>query len=149
MGLCPPLSRATATELCDRASAPEAALGQSRTAQQMVTTALNGLGKKSSLIVDSLKNSLLSLGPRLIRFPMRRKGRQAQNEVSRPPLKKSRVAPAQQGLVALCTYRRSTNASVWKSPRQRWLLNGNVLEKCMMVFSRFMRFKVCPIFDII
>jgi short-subunit dehydrogenase len=63
MGLCP---GTTATELFDRASAPEAALGKPRTAQQVVTTALNGLDKKRSLIVDGLKNSLLSLGPRLI-----------------------------------------------------------------------------------
>jgi len=63
MGLCP---GTTATQLFDRANAPEAALGPSRTPEQVVATALVGLDKRRSLIVDGLKNSLLSHGPRLI-----------------------------------------------------------------------------------
>lgn len=63
MGLCP---GTTATQLFDRAVAPEAALGKARTAEQVVATALNGLDKKRSLVVDGLKNRLLSHGPRLI-----------------------------------------------------------------------------------
>lgn len=63
IGLCP---GTTATELFDRAVAPEAALGKPRTAEQVVITALAGLDKKRSLVVDGLKNSLLSHGPRLI-----------------------------------------------------------------------------------
>lgn len=63
MGLCP---GTTATQLFDRASAPEAALGPSRTPEQVVATALAGLAKRRSLIVDGMKNTLLSHGPRLI-----------------------------------------------------------------------------------
>ncbi len=63
MGLCP---GTTATQLFDRASAPEAALGKPRTPEQVVATALAGLDRKRSLVVDGLKNSLLSHGPRLI-----------------------------------------------------------------------------------
>ncbi|QDT56994.1 NADP-dependent 3-hydroxy acid dehydrogenase YdfG [Caulifigura coniformis] len=63
MGLCP---GTTATELFERASAKEAALGTPRSADQVVTTALRGLDRRRSLIVDGLKNSLLSHGPRLI-----------------------------------------------------------------------------------
>ncbi len=63
LGLCP---GNTATELFDRASAPEAALGKPRTVEQVVATALNGLDKKRSLVTDGLKNSLLTHGPRLI-----------------------------------------------------------------------------------
>jgi short-subunit dehydrogenase len=63
MGLCP---GTTATELFDRASAKEAALGKPRTSEQVVATALRGLDRRKSLVVDGLKNSLLSHGPRLI-----------------------------------------------------------------------------------
>lgn len=63
MGLCP---GTTETELFTRASAPEAALGKPRTANQVVQTALAGLDRNRSLVVDGLKNSLLSHGPRLI-----------------------------------------------------------------------------------
>ncbi|HEY0981570.1 SDR family NAD(P)-dependent oxidoreductase [Schlesneria sp.] len=63
MALCP---GTTATELFDRAVAPEAALGKPRTAADVVKTALAGLDRKRSLVVDGLKNSLLSYGPRLI-----------------------------------------------------------------------------------
>lgn len=63
MGLCP---GTTATELFDRAAAPEASLGKARTAEQVVATALVGLDRKRSLVIDGLKNSLLSHGPRLI-----------------------------------------------------------------------------------
>jgi short-subunit dehydrogenase len=63
MGLCP---GTTATQLFDRAAAPEAALGKPRSPEQVVATALAGLDKRRSLIVDGLKNSLLSHGPRLI-----------------------------------------------------------------------------------
>lgn len=63
MCLCP---GTTATELFDRATAPEASLGKARTPEQVVATALSGLDKKRSLIIDGLKNSLLSHGPRLI-----------------------------------------------------------------------------------
>jgi short-subunit dehydrogenase len=63
MGLCP---GTTATQLFDRAAAPEAALGKPRTAEQVVATALTSLDKKRSLVVDGRKNSLLSHGPRLI-----------------------------------------------------------------------------------
>jgi short-subunit dehydrogenase len=63
VGLCPGTTR---TELFDRASAPEAALGPMRTPEQVVATGLAGLEKGKSLIVDGLKNSLLSHGPRLI-----------------------------------------------------------------------------------
>jgi len=61
--LCP---GTTETELFTRASAPEAALGRARHVDQVVQTALSGLDKKRSLIVDGLKNTLLSLGPRVI-----------------------------------------------------------------------------------
>ncbi len=63
LGLCP---GTTATELFDRADATEAALGKPRTSEQVVATALAALDKKRSLVVDGLKNSLLSHGPRLI-----------------------------------------------------------------------------------
>jgi uncharacterized protein len=63
MALCP---GTTATQLFDRAAAPEAALGKPRTAEQVVATALAGLDRRRSLVVDGLKNSLLSHGPRLI-----------------------------------------------------------------------------------
>lgn len=63
MGLCP---GTTTTELFTRAVAPEAALGKPRTVEQVVATALSGLEKKRSLVVDGLKNSLLTLGPRLV-----------------------------------------------------------------------------------
>ncbi|WP_437188026.1 SDR family NAD(P)-dependent oxidoreductase [Planctomicrobium sp. SH668] len=63
MGMCP---GTTSTQLFDRASAPEAALGPARSPEQVVATALNGLDKKRSLIVDGVKNSLLTHGPRLI-----------------------------------------------------------------------------------
>ena len=63
MGLCP---GTTATELFERATAPEASLGKPRTAEQVVATALKGLDRRRSLVVDGLKNSLLSHGPRLI-----------------------------------------------------------------------------------
>lgn len=63
MALCP---GTTATQLFERAGAPEAALGKPRTAEQVVATALAGLEKRRSLVVDGLKNSILSHGPRLI-----------------------------------------------------------------------------------
>lgn len=63
IGLCP---GTTATQLFERASAPEAALGKPRTAEHVVSTALSALDRKRSLVVDGLKNSLLSHGPRLI-----------------------------------------------------------------------------------
>jgi short-subunit dehydrogenase len=63
MALCP---GTTATQLFERAAAPEAALGKPRTSVQVVTTALAGLDRRRSLVVDGLKNSLLSHGPRLI-----------------------------------------------------------------------------------
>ncbi|WP_437206829.1 SDR family NAD(P)-dependent oxidoreductase [Planctomicrobium sp. SH664] len=63
LGLCP---GTTTTELFDRAKAQRAALGKPRTVQQVVSTALRGLDRKRSLIVDGLKNSLLSHGPRVI-----------------------------------------------------------------------------------
>lgn len=63
LGLCP---GTTTTELFDRGVAKEAAVGPPRTVAQVVATALNGLDRKSSLVVDGLKNRLLSLGPRLI-----------------------------------------------------------------------------------
>ncbi len=63
MGLCP---GTTATELFTRANAPEAALGRARSVNQVVATALKGLDKKRSLVVDGLKNSLLTHGPRMI-----------------------------------------------------------------------------------
>lgn len=63
MALCP---GTTATQLFERAAAPEAALGKPRTAEQVVTTALAGLERRRSLVIDGRKNSLLSHGPRLI-----------------------------------------------------------------------------------
>ncbi|AMV20512.1 SDR family NAD(P)-dependent oxidoreductase [Planctomyces sp. SH-PL14] len=63
LGLCP---GTTTTELFDRGEAKEAAVGSPRTVSQVVATALNGLDRKSSLVVDGLKNRLLSHGPRLI-----------------------------------------------------------------------------------
>ena len=54
-----------AAELFIRAVAPEAALGKRRTAEQVVVTALSGLDRKRSLVVDGLMISLLSHGPRL------------------------------------------------------------------------------------
>lgn len=63
LGLCP---GTTTTELFIRGRAEAAALGTARTVQQVVATALNGLERKRSLIVDGLKNSLLTHGPRLI-----------------------------------------------------------------------------------
>ncbi|HEY2881115.1 MAG TPA: SDR family oxidoreductase [Pirellulales bacterium] len=63
MALCP---GTTATQLFVRAAAPEAALGKPRTSEQVVATALAGLDKRRSLVVDGMKNSLLSHGPRLI-----------------------------------------------------------------------------------
>ncbi len=61
--LCP---GTTSTQLFTRAQAPEAALGNPRHVDQVVATALRGLDKKRSIIVDGLKNSLLTHGPRLI-----------------------------------------------------------------------------------
>jgi len=61
--LCP---GTTTTELFTRATAKEAALGAPRSVQQVVQTALRGLDGGRSLTVDGLKNSLLTLGPRLI-----------------------------------------------------------------------------------
>ncbi|HWL10853.1 MAG TPA: SDR family oxidoreductase [Planctomicrobium sp.] len=61
--LCP---GTTSTELFTRANAPEASLGRPRTVEQVVACALRGLDKKRSIIVDGLKNSLLTHGPRLI-----------------------------------------------------------------------------------
>jgi uncharacterized protein len=63
LALCP---GTTATQLFERAAAPEAALGKPRTAEQVVATALAALDRRRSLVVDGLKNSLLSHGPRLI-----------------------------------------------------------------------------------
>jgi short-subunit dehydrogenase len=63
MAICP---GTTATQLFERASAPEAAVGKPRTSEQVVATALAGLDKNRSLMVDGLKNSLLTHGPRLI-----------------------------------------------------------------------------------
>jgi len=63
LGLCP---GTTTTELFVRGEATPAALGPARTVQQVVATALKGLEGKRSLIVDGLKNSLLTHGPRLI-----------------------------------------------------------------------------------
>lgn len=63
MALCPGM---TATELFERAAAAPAAVGTPRTAEQVAATALRGLDAKRSLIVDGLKNSLLSHGPRLV-----------------------------------------------------------------------------------
>lgn len=63
MGLCP---GTTSTELFVRGKAREAALGKPRTVEQVVATALRGLDGKRSLIVDGLKNALLTHGPRLI-----------------------------------------------------------------------------------
>lgn len=56
----------TETELFNSADAPEAKLGPARTPQQAVSTALRGLEQNRSVIVDGLKNSLLSHGPRVI-----------------------------------------------------------------------------------
>jgi len=63
LGLCP---GTTATELFTRGDAQPAALGNPRTVRQVVATGLKGLDGKRSLIVDGLKNSLLTHGPRLI-----------------------------------------------------------------------------------
>jgi short-subunit dehydrogenase len=63
LGLCP---GTTKTELFDRADAQPAALGPSRTVRQVVATALQAFDRNRSLIVDGLKNSLLTHGPRLI-----------------------------------------------------------------------------------
>lgn len=63
LGLCP---GTTTTELFLRANAQEAALGTPRTVQQVVSTAMRALDRRRSLVVDGLKNSLLSHGPRLI-----------------------------------------------------------------------------------
>lgn len=63
MGLCP---GTTTTELFTRGNAQAAALGTPRTVQHVVATALKGLDRKQSLVVDGLKNSLLTHGPRLI-----------------------------------------------------------------------------------
>jgi short-subunit dehydrogenase len=63
LALCP---GTTATNLFKTALAPEAELGRPRQASQVVATALASLDKRRSLVVDGLKNSLLSHGPRLI-----------------------------------------------------------------------------------
>lgn len=63
LGLCP---GTTTTELFDRAAAKPAAVGTPRTVQQVVTTALRGLDRKQSLVVDGFKNMLLTHGPRMI-----------------------------------------------------------------------------------
>lgn len=63
MAMCP---GTTSTELFIRGNAHEAALGTPRTVQQVVETALKGLDRRRSIIVDGLKNSLLTNGPRLI-----------------------------------------------------------------------------------
>lgn len=63
MAMCP---GTTKTELFIRGNAHEAALGAPRTVQQVVQTALKGLDRRRSIIVDGLKNSLLTNGPRLI-----------------------------------------------------------------------------------
>jgi len=61
LALCP---GTTATNLFK--AAPKAELGKPRSSEQVVATALAGLDKGRSLVVDGLKNSLLSHGPRLI-----------------------------------------------------------------------------------
>jgi Short-chain dehydrogenases of various substrate specificities len=63
MAMCPGTTR---TELFIRGNAHEAALGTPRTVQQVVATALRGLERRRSIIVDGLKNSLLTNGPRFI-----------------------------------------------------------------------------------
>ncbi len=63
LGLCP---GTTKTELFERASAQNAAVGGVRTVQQVVATALKGLDRKKSLVVDGFKNKLLTEGPRFI-----------------------------------------------------------------------------------
>lgn len=63
LALCP---GTTATQLFDRAQAPEAALGKPRTPEQVVATALAALTRGRSIVVDGWKNSLLSHGPRVI-----------------------------------------------------------------------------------
>lgn len=63
VGLCP---GPTATQLFDRANAPEASHGVPRTPEQVVATGLAGLDKRRSLIVDGMTNSWLSHGSRLI-----------------------------------------------------------------------------------
>lgn len=63
LALCP---GTTSTQLFDRAQAPEAALGRPRTPEQVIATALAALAKRRSIVVDGLKNSILSHGPRLI-----------------------------------------------------------------------------------
>lgn len=83
LGLCP---GTTSTELFVRGRAEAAALGGYRTVQQVVATALRGLDGKRSVIVDGLKNSLLTHGPRLI--PRWFAARCAGNAI-RPRMKKS------------------------------------------------------------
>jgi short-subunit dehydrogenase len=63
LGLCP---GTTKTELFERASAQNAAVGGVRTVQQVVATALKALDRKKSLVVDGFKNKLLTEGPRFI-----------------------------------------------------------------------------------
>jgi uncharacterized protein len=61
--LCP---GTTDTPFFDVADAPEAALGKKRTPEQVVATALRGLEKRRSLVVDGTMNGLLTHGPRFI-----------------------------------------------------------------------------------
>lgn len=63
LGLCPGTTR---TELFDRATARQAAIGGERTVQQVVATGLRGLDARRSLIVDGHKNMLLTHCPRVI-----------------------------------------------------------------------------------
>lgn len=63
LALCPGV---TETNLFTAAEAPEAELGRARSPQQVVATALAALDKRRSLVIDGLKNTLFSHGPRLI-----------------------------------------------------------------------------------
>lgn len=61
--LCP---GTTTTELFERATANQAAVGQPRTVKQVVSTGLDGLDRGHSLVVDGIKNKLLTIGPRFV-----------------------------------------------------------------------------------
>jgi short-subunit dehydrogenase len=63
LAMCP---GTTETNLFQAADAPEAKLGRPRTSQQVVATALAGLDRRRSVVVDGWKNTLLTHGPRLI-----------------------------------------------------------------------------------
>lgn len=63
LGLCP---GTTKTELFDRASAAEAAVGKPRTVRNVVASGLKALERRRSLVVDGWQNMLLTHGPRLI-----------------------------------------------------------------------------------